>query len=509
MDRFLLKSAVLLMGTLLSATAWANPQQSASVADSELKSSAEAAVSSAPVAGHVFAFPVATKSVEAQKLVEVALNQYENVLLEDSAASARKATEKDPQFALAYAVWSFAARRSQPSPQAAHKAEQLAVNAAPEERLLVNFLTAVQKDDMLPAITSMNDLLARFPKDRHALYLTAEWLYFQQDYDRSVKLMEQIIKLDSNFAPAFNMLGYAKVESGDPDPVKALAYVKRYAELEPGQPNPEDSIGEVSRYIGADQESLIHYAAALRITPTFITSQIGLGDTYTLMGDYANAGAEYRKALTMATNNRDRLHVEYQQALLLFWQGKKAEGLQKLSALEQKAHTLHEPYAEFEIQEAHALLLPTSKEQLQKLREVEKAYLSPVIGMIESDRNPSLAAIWRDEVRALAEQNQLDEAHGVVEKLEKLAATSRDLIVENCYESARGYVFFAQKDYSSAADELSAEPHSPVATKLLVLARKKSGDAKNAEAAELHLKFQRTSTVEWYLASRTGTFAAN
>src|SRR5882724_1030561 len=509
MNRFFLKSAVLLLPTLLSATAWANPQQSASITDSEPKSSAEAAVSSAPVAGHVFAFPVATKSIEAQKLVEVALDQYENVLLEDSAASARKATEKDPQFALAYAVWSFAARRSQPSPQAAQKAEQLAVSAPPEERLLVNFLTAVQKDDMLPAITSMNDLLARFPKDRHALYLTAEWLYFQQDYDRSVKLMEQIIKLDSNFAPAFNMLGYAKVETGDPNPAKALAYVKRYAGLEPGQPNPEDSIGEVSRYVGADQESLVHYAAALKITPTFITSQIGLGDTHTLMGNFANADEEYRKALTMATNNRDRLHVEYQQALLLFWRGKNVEGLQKLSALEQKARALHEPYAEFEVQEAHALLLPISKELLQKLHEVEKAYLSPVAGMIESDRNPYLAAIWRDEVRVLAEQGQVDAAHNVVEKLEKLAARSRDLIVENCYESARGYVFFAQKDYSSAADELSAEPHSPLATKLLVLARKKSGDIKNAEAAELHLKYQRAPTAEWYLASRAGTFAAN
>jgi tetratricopeptide (TPR) repeat protein len=260
MNRFFLRSAVPLMATLLSTTAWANPQQSASVADSELKSPAVPALSSSPVAGQVFAFPVATKSVEAQKLVEVALDQYENVLLEDSAASARKATEKDPHFALAYAVWSFAARRNQPNPQATQKAEQLAVHAPPEERLLVNFLTAVQKDDMLPAISSMNDLLVRFPKDRHALYLTAEWLYFQQDYDRSVKLMEQIIKLDSSFAPAFNMLGYAKVETGDPDPVKALAYVKRYAELEPGQPNPEDSIGEVSRFIGADQDSLAHYA---------------------------------------------------------------------------------------------------------------------------------------------------------------------------------------------------------------------------------------------------------
>src|SRR4029077_1178806 len=158
MNRFLLKSAALLMPTFLSPAAWASTQQSASVTDSERKSPTEAALPSAPVAGHVFAFPVATKSVEAQKLVEVALDQYENVLLEDSAANARKATEKDPQFALAYAVWSFAARRNQPSSQAARKAEQLAINADPEERLLVNFLTAMQKDDMLPAISPMNDL---------------------------------------------------------------------------------------------------------------------------------------------------------------------------------------------------------------------------------------------------------------------------------------------------------------------------------------------------------------
>jgi hypothetical protein len=106
----------------------------------------------------VFAFPVATKSVDAQRLVESALDQYENVLLDNSVESARKATEKDPQFALAYAVWSFAARRNQPNPEAARKAESLAGTAPADERLLVNFLTSVQKDDMLPAITAMNDL---------------------------------------------------------------------------------------------------------------------------------------------------------------------------------------------------------------------------------------------------------------------------------------------------------------------------------------------------------------
>ena len=190
MNRFVLKSTVLLIPALLSAGAWAAPQESASTNDLDLNSTSGAVHSPASVTGRVFTFPVATKSVQAQELVEVAIDQYENVLLEDSVKSARKATEKDPQFALAYAVWSFAARRNQPNPEAARQAELLAQKASPEERLLVKFLTSVQKDDLLPAIVSMNDLLSHFPNDRHALYLTSEWLYFQQDYDRSVKMME-------------------------------------------------------------------------------------------------------------------------------------------------------------------------------------------------------------------------------------------------------------------------------------------------------------------------------
>ena len=279
MNRFFLKAAVLVMPAVLSASAFASPQQSASLADSDTKNTAAATPPAVAVTGHVFAFPVATKSTQAQKLVESALDQYENVLLDKSVESARQATEKDPQFALAYAVWSFAARRNQPNPEAARKAEALAASAPADERLLVKFLTAVQQDDMLPAITAMNDLLAHFPNDRHALYLTSEWLYFQQDYDRSVRMMERIVKLDPDFAPAYNMLGYGKVESGQPDPAKAISYLKKYAELQPGQPNPEDSLGEVSRYAGDDRGSLEHYRAALKFSPNFITSQTGLGDT--------------------------------------------------------------------------------------------------------------------------------------------------------------------------------------------------------------------------------------
>jgi len=316
-----------------------------------------------------------------------------------------------------------------------------------------------------------------------------------------VRIMEKIIKLDPNFAPAYNMLGYAKVETGVPDPVQAIAYLKKYAELQPGQPNPEDSLGEVSRYAGDDLGSIEHYRTALRYSPAFIASQTGLGDTYSLMHDVASATAEYDKALAMSTNNRDRLHVEFQKALLKFWSGKPADGMQALADIERKASAAHEPYSEFETQEAAALLAPTPKQQMAKLQQMDRIYGRPVDGMSESDHNLSLASIWRDEVRILVEQNHLEAAAEPIHKLEQLAAKSRDLIVENCYESARGYVFFGQKDYASAQDELSADPRSPVAIKRLVAAREMLGDRKGAESARLHLKYLRAPTLSgiWQL----------
>jgi len=509
MKGLLFLTCVMVLSGFAAGAAIAGPQQSASISETAPLSPGDASPAAAGPSTHVFAFAVSTKSAEARKLVETAIDEYENVLLDRSVESARRATEKDPQFALAYALWSFAARRTQPDAEALRKAESLAIGAPADEKLLVQFLTSVQKDDMLPAIVAMNELLARFPNESHALYLTAEWLYFQQDYDRSVQMWERLIERDPNFAPAYNMLGYARVEGNNPDPAKALAYLKRYAELQPQHANPQDSLGEVSRYAGYDQSSLLHYRAALEIAPSFITSQIGLGDTYTLMGDFAAARAEYAKAAAIATNNRDRLHIEFQKALVFFWEGRASQGLRALNQVAQKAQAAKEPYSLFEAQEGLALLAATSRERLQKLSQIEAFFSTPADGMADSDRNPTLAAIWRDEARECAQQNKRDAAQQAVQKLEQLAAKSRDLIVEDSYESARGYVLFAEKNFQDAADELSADPHSPVAVKWLALAREKAGDTKGADAAKLRFKYLRAPTAEWYLATHANSVAAD
>src|ERR1700682_541972 len=106
-------------------------------------------------------------------------------------------------------------------------------------------MTSVEDLDLLPAITSMNDLIQRYPKNKHVLFLTAEWLYAQQDYDRSRGMMEKILALDPDFAPVLNILGYSYIETGNPDPRKAVASLERYVQLLPSDPNPEDSLGRV------------------------------------------------------------------------------------------------------------------------------------------------------------------------------------------------------------------------------------------------------------------------
>ena len=449
--------------------------------------------------------PISVRSDDTRKLLEKAIDQYENVLLDLSIDSAHKAAVKDSHSALAFAMWSYAANHSRPVPEALQRARDLAPKAAPEEQLLVNWLVDVQQGDNIAAIGAMNDLLAHFPNDKHILYLTSEWLYVQQDYDRSLRMMEKVAQLDPDFPPALNMLGYAYMQTADPDPAKAISCLKRYAAREPNQPNPEDSLGEVLRYAGDDQGSLEHYSAALKIITNFITSQVGLGDTNTLMGNFDRARVEYDKANIMATNSRDRLHAQYQKALAYFWEGHPEQGRKALDSLLEDARRQKEPYAQFEIAFGRAMLAPNAAGELELLRAVEASIQKQVAGMSEPDRHLSWSSVLREEARIAAANGQTTVAQEAINKLEHYASQSRDLVVANSYEIARGYLLLAQGDYASAADELGSDPRSPLALQYLAQAQEKLGNAAAAQAAHTRLKYQRAPTTEWYLVAHSAS----
>src|SRR2546429_8980048 len=415
----------------------------------------------APLPQQLFgAIPLSTRSEEARKTLELAWDKYENAMYQPSAQLARQAAKKDPHSALSYALVSFAARRGMPDAAALAKAKALLSRATPDERLLGRCMTDIQADNLLPAIASMNDLLKRYPRDKHVLYITGEWLFLQQDDDRAKTLLETALQVAPDFPAALNRLGYLYPDSSHPDPAKAVASLKRYAEVEPAPPNPQDSLGEVLREAADDQDSLERYRAALQIDPAYISSQYGLGNTRTLMGDFAGARREYDRAIPMAQNLLDELYVKYLKTLVYFWEGQAEEGRKALAALAKEAAGKKEPNSQFQIGLAQAMLAADPQSELEQLRSLSAFLANPLEGMNEPDRGIARAAVLRKRVRVLALQGKLDDAAHAASELQALATSSRDQLIASYYESALGHLLASKGDFQGAAEELSADEHS-------------------------------------------------
>ncbi len=321
------------------------------------------------------------------------------------------AAHKDSQSAIAYAMISFAARRTTPDLAALAKAKSLLSRATPDEKLLVQWMTDIQDRNFLPAISSMNDLLKRYPRDKHVLYVTGEWLFLQQDDDHARSLLETALQIDPDFPAALNRLGYLYIRAGYPDPIKALESLRHYAQVEKGSSNPEDSLGEVSRIAGDDQASVQHFEASLRIDPTFLASQEGLGDTRMLMGDFDGARKEYNLALKMSRSPVDELYIKQQRALILFWEGKPAQGHQELAAFAAEAARKKEPNGQFNIALSRAMLAAKPQSELAQLKELSALLEQPLPGMLESDRSIARATVLREQARVAALQGWLANPH--------------------------------------------------------------------------------------------------
>ena len=210
----------------------------------------------------------------------------------------------------------------------------------------------------------------------------------------------------------------------------------------------------------------------------------------------------------MANNPQDKLHIEFQSALVHFWEGDSGTGRQELAALSTKSVAEKNAAEQFEIDYARALLAPDAQSELQILLALENSFAASAPGMTEAQRNAALASVLREEVRVHAASNDAKAAQCDLDKLAKLAGDSRDLLVESYSESGRGFLSAAKGDFAKAAEQLAADLHAPLTVRQLVLVERKLGDTQAAEKALIRLKYLRTPTAEWYVATQTNRINA-
>lgn len=439
------------------------------------------------------ALTVTTSSPQARELWEKGVADYENLYLERCNDDWREAVKQDPNLAVAWAWIAFNSGDPQEIATARAKAKDLAPKTTPGEQLMVAWVVKVQEGDFIGGITAMNDMLEMYPRDKHVLYLAGNWLMGENGDDQARHLMEKALALDKNFPAALNDLAYVDARNRQFD--TAFRAMDRYVTLLPTEPNPQDSYGELKRMAGDFESALTHYRAALKIDPDFVSSQIGIADTYALMGNQEQARIEYDKAIRFAHNETDRLSYQMQKAMTYVRDGNYAEADKQFLDIATTAHN-----KEHHLQEAGALRHMAEYQAddniaLKHLKLAEQS-LAHQSSISASDRDEELSRILRNRVVHASRSGNMALAEKSLHDLETMASGSRNRVIQSSYQGAAGAVLMDQKKYQDAIAHLEEDQDNPFTMELLVQAYYQTEQDEKLHAIEAKLRGTNVPTME-------------
>ena len=443
--------------------------------------------------GKSASLPITTSSAKARELYVKGMEDYENLYLERCNDDWRAAVKEDPNLAVAWAWIAFNSGNPQEVSAARAKAKDLASKTTPGEQLMVAWIVKVEEGDFLGGITAMNDMLAMYPRDKHLYYLAGNWLMGENGNDHARHMMEHALTIDKNYPAALNDLAYVEARNREFD--KAFDAMDRYVALLPKEPNPQDSYGELKRMAGDFESSLTHYRAALKIDPDFVTSQLGLGDTYALMGNQDQARIEYDKAIRFAHNEADRLTYGMQKAMTYVRDGNYAEADRQFQQIAEAGHAKNQDLQEAQALRHMAEYQADDNVALKHLKLAEES-LDHRSTISISDREEELSRILRNRVVHAAHSGNQALADKSLQHLETMANGSRNRVIQSSYNGAAGTLLMDEKKYEDAIARLEEDQDNPFTMELLVQAYYQTMQTEKLHTAEAKLRGNNMPTME-------------
>jgi tetratricopeptide (TPR) repeat protein len=436
--------------------------------------------------------PVTTPSAQARNSFEKAMREFEQYRIPETLQDLRAATKADPNFAQALILISRMTTDPVEQEATRKRAKQVAFKVSSSEQVLIRWLVGAQENNYVSAISDMNDLLAKYPRDQRLAYLAGDWLMQQHRYEQAVTVLERAVALFPDYAAALNDLAYGYADAGSFE--KAFAAMDRYVALQPDQPNPHDSYGEILRMAGKFDAALEQYRMSIRIDPNF-GSELGVADTYAVMGRELEAREEYDRAIVFAPSNADRVQRELQSAVTWIRANNRKQAERALSDVARHAHAAGLARLEAE---AHLIEAMYEPDPIAVMRDLQTAQdvLREEHQISASDRDEELARILRVRSTRLAEMQDLDSASKTVKQLETMARTSRSQSIQLCYHGAAGALLVAQGKFTEAIPHLEEGTTDPESMRLLWHAYTSTKATSEAQAVASKLAALNLPTVE-------------
>src|SRR5687767_5576937 len=252
----------------------------------------------------------------------------ENLRAHDSREVLQRAVAKDPDFALAHYSLALNSPTAKEFFDHLKHAVKLSDKASEGERLMILGLEAGSNANPEKQREYYEKLLAAYPGDERAHFLLGNNRFGQQDYEKALREYQTSVEIAPDFAPAYNLLGYAYRQAGRfQDAENAF---KKYIELIPNDPNPYDSYAELLMKMGRFDESIGMYRKALKTDPKFAPSYIGIASSLMYQGKHDAARSEAWKLQQAARNDADRRNALFATAVAYADEGKFDEALAEL-----------------------------------------------------------------------------------------------------------------------------------------------------------------------------------
>jgi tetratricopeptide (TPR) repeat protein len=421
--------------------------------------------------------PITTKSAEARDIYKKALIKLENMHGEEAMQDFHKAVQLDPDFAMANIIISFPTVDPTVDP-----AEQVAARdranvgkskVSRGEQLIVEWITNSSQGHMVPAIQAMNEVLEDYPQDKDLAWLAGVWVENQQQIRRAIPMFERAIKLDPKFAAPLNEVAYCYARYRMYD--KAFDAMRRYIGLLPNESNPQDSFAEILRMGGRFEDALAHYHMSLQIDPGFIESQLGIADTYALLGDEQRARQEYLIAIQHARSKSQAAMWSLNSAVTYIREKNLSGADAAFRAVARQAHQNDLAVPEAEAYRMMATYQTDGRIAMQLLKKAEDV-LQEKHPLAASAKQEELAVVLRERASRAAMDGTLSLATSTLTRLQQMADSSQDQIVQIAYDGAAGAVLAAQGKYEDAITHLKDDDRNPISVKLMATVYQKMGE---------------------------------
>ena len=442
------------------------------------------ALASSPVVAQQKQLSVTTASPDALVLYQKALDYVENVESESARPLLDQAIEKDPGFAMAYALRAFTGAGFNLARENRDKAVSLADKVSPGERHWIMAAQAQADGDVPKMKQHLAELLKLHPNDQHVAYFAGNASRLVNDSE-ALTHFKRATTIAPKFAAPYNQIGYIQLRKGDF--AGAEQALKQYIANRPDSANPYDSYAELLLRMGRYDESIAQYEKALAKSPAFAGSLIGLGHNSVFKGNYAKARESYKR-LYDTGNAPDKASSLYWTAVSFVHEGKPAEALQALE--QQREFAIAEKLTPTAMS-AHldqAWLLSESGKAADAKAQIDKAE-----AMIDSGPLTDRAkADWRRQVllsQALtaAQAKDFATAESMMDRAKATMTSDLPATAGENYASAMGVVAVFQGKYEAALSQLKrADPEDPYAMFYQAEAMRLKGDA--AGAAKMYKK---------------------